>query len=145
MKFKSVLFLFLASIILFGFSQQTNAESQESNVTPSQESYAPDVLNEQLSSSLSTTDAIQQSAAYAPSTWYYTTYRSYVGYPPATIYVSVENTAVKRRYHGYLTLISTGYAPGNWRTYAGTLYLQGGPYPIPSSLKATDLLVKQEN
>lgn len=125
MKFKSVLFLFLASIILFGFSQQTNAESQESNDTPSQESYAPDVLNEQLSSSLSTTDAIQQRAAYAPSTWYYTT--------------------VKRRYHGYLTLISTGYAPGNWRTYAGTLYLQGGPYPIPSSLKATDLLVKQDN
>ena len=104
MKFKSVLFLFLASIILFGFSQQTNAESQESNVTPSQESYAHDVLNEQLSSNLSTTDAIQQRAAYAPSTWYYTTYRSYVGYPPATIYVSVENTAVKRRSHGYLTL-----------------------------------------
>ena len=113
MKFKSVLFLFLASIILFGFSQQTNAESQESNVTPSQESYAHDVLNEQLSSNLSTTDAIQQRAAYAPSTWYYTTYRSYVGYPHATIYVSVENTAVKRRSHGYLTLISTGYAPGN--------------------------------
>ena len=109
MKFKSVLFLFLASIILFGFSQQTNAESQESNVTPSQESYAHDVLNEQLSSNLSTTDAIQQRAAYAPSTWYYTTYRSYVGYPPATIYVSVENTAVERRSHGYLTLISTGY------------------------------------
>ena len=62
MKFKSVLFLFLASIILFGFSQQTNAESQESNVTPSQESYAHDVLNEQLSSNLSTTDAIQQRA-----------------------------------------------------------------------------------
>jgi len=106
MKFKSVLFLFLTSIILFGFSQQTNAESQKSNGTPLQEFYAPNVLNEQLSSSLSTTDAIQQRAAYAPSTWYYTTYRSYVGYPPATIYVSVENTAVKRLYHGYLTLIS---------------------------------------
>ncbi|WP_242596351.1 hypothetical protein [Enterococcus ureasiticus] len=47
-------------------------------------------------------------------------------------YVSVENTAVRKVYRGYLTLQSNGYAPGNWRVYAGTLYLSGGNYPIPS-------------
>lgn len=68
----------------------------------------------------------------APSTWYYSTYRSFSGIPPHTIYVSVENTAVRKVYRGYLTLQSNGYAPGNWRVYAGTLYLSGGSYPIPS-------------
>lgn len=141
---KSALTIVLSLFTLLGFSSYASAETQTSSATTPTVT-EQSVTTEQPTIESVTSNNIQTLAASAPSTWYYTTYRSYVGYPPATIYVSVENTAVKRRYHGYLTLISTGYAPGNWRTYAGTLYLEGGPYPIPAALNPSEELLLQQN
>jgi len=134
MRLHNFLIFLLSTISLFGISQVATADSQIVTDKPVERISSSNYLGENLLPENNIPDTIQLFATNTPSTWYYTTYRSYVGYPPSTIYVSVENTAVKRRYHGYLTLVTKGYAPGNWRVYAGTLYLEGGPYPTPSNL-----------